>query len=422
MKILVLTNLYPPHYEGGYELHCETVVKALQARGHSVEVLTSDHSVAGGSPFREEGVTRELSIHGLFGHPWLGIHKLFQLERRNNDALRKALLRVQPELVYVWNLSGLSKSMLFTLQRTSLPRVFAVCDHWIARATKADVWLRWWNDPEASLGTRLLRFALTLNGNRHRSHKIAPTNPAKRLRFPRIYFCSQALREFTAAAGYNVRHGGVIYCPLKIERFTSKPKSASASMQRLLYVGRLNGDKGIMTALRAMALLRDKFPGSLSIYGRGETEAYETTLKTFVQEQRLPVTFYSSSTPEQMPAIYAAHDALLFTSEWPEPFALAPLEAMASGIPVIGTMTGGSPELFRHKENALTYTAGSPEELAKRILELDADPSLREQIANTGYHEVRLRFAEPVIINQIEEYLSETVICWRRYCGDGISK
>ena len=45
MKILVLTNLYPPHYVGGYELHCQTVVEALRARGHVVQVLTSDHGV-----------------------------------------------------------------------------------------------------------------------------------------------------------------------------------------------------------------------------------------------------------------------------------------------------------------------------------------------------------------------------------------
>ena len=47
-----------------------------------------------------------------------------------------------------------------------------------------------------------------------------------------------------------------------------------------------------------------------------------------------------------MPAVYRAHDLLLFTSEWAEPFALTPIEAMGCGLPVIGTTTGGSAELF----------------------------------------------------------------------------
>ena len=421
MKILVLTNLYPPHYEGGYELHCETVVKALQARGHTVEVLTSDHGVADSAPLSETGITRVLKVHGLFGNPWLGIRKLAEQEKHNNEKLRETLQRVQPDLVYVWSFSGLSKSMLFTLQRTGIPRVFAVCDHWIARASKADVWLRWWNDTEAPLPKKLVRLGWTLSGYRRRLRKTAPTTPMSRLRFPRIYFCSRSLRDFTAAAGYNVHHAGVIYCPLDIGRFNGKPKTSATSLQRLLYVGRLNEDKGVMTALRAMTLLRDKFAGTLSIYGRGETE-FEISLKSYVQKEKLPVTFYSSLIPEQMPSVYSNHDALLFTSEWPEPFALTPLEAMASGLPVIGTMTGGSPELFRHRENALTYKAGDAAELAQRILELNSDSILREQIAKAGHHEVRRRFAEPVIINEIEEYLVETVACWPQFAAEGISK
>jgi len=50
VKILVVTNLYPPHYIGGYELRCEVAVKALRARGHDVAVLTSNHGVTDGAP------------------------------------------------------------------------------------------------------------------------------------------------------------------------------------------------------------------------------------------------------------------------------------------------------------------------------------------------------------------------------------
>ena len=47
MRILALTNLYPPHYLGGYELICQMVVHELRARGHEVQVLTSNHIVPG---------------------------------------------------------------------------------------------------------------------------------------------------------------------------------------------------------------------------------------------------------------------------------------------------------------------------------------------------------------------------------------
>ena len=107
----------------------------------------------------------------------------------------------------------------------------------------------------------------------------------------------------------------------------------------------------------------------------------------------------------QMLQIYRAHDLLLFPSEWAEPFALTPIEAMACGLPVVGTTTGGSAELFRHRENGLVYTAGQPEELAERIREFASDYSLRNRCALTGYSEARERYAAPVVVDQIKEYL-----------------
>jgi glycosyltransferase involved in cell wall biosynthesis len=183
-----------------------------------------------------------------------------------------------------------------------------------------------------------------------------------------------------------------------------------AAMQRLVFVGRLHPDKGPMTALRAMTRLRDKYAGRLSIYGRGEAE-YETKLKKYVKENDLPVRFYEAK-PEEMPAVYAAHDALLFTSEWLEPFAITPLEAMASGLPVITTLTGGSAELFREGENALTFPAGDADALARQILALDRDRVLRFRIATAGRQETLQRCAEPIILRQTETYLRETIQLW----------
>ena len=62
MRILALTNLYPPHYLGGYELICYMVVNELRARGHDVQILTSDHMVSGKRSVRENGIERTLKV------------------------------------------------------------------------------------------------------------------------------------------------------------------------------------------------------------------------------------------------------------------------------------------------------------------------------------------------------------------------
>ena len=413
MRILVLTNLYPPHYIGGYELRCRDITEALHARGHEVCVLTSDHHISKADPEPERSypVRRSLKLHGFFGHPWLGIHNLQSQEQYNNSTLMAAIQQFEPDLVHVWNLGGLSKSLALTLQRLNIPTVFDVSDHWIARSLTADVWLDWWNRPQGSLPSRLLRGVWQINGTRQRWDRTAPTNPVQHLRFSRIYFCSRRLRDITEEAGYPVHHGAVIHCPVDIARFQGQPKPASAPLSKLLYVGRLAEDKGVLTALKALHAVRGRFKGSLSIYGHGDP-CYESMLKDYAATYELPVTFHHA-TPAQMPEVYRNHDALLFTSEWEEPFALTPLEAMASGLPVIGTTTGGSAELLRHGDNALTYTAGNARELAAEILTLEEDNLLRARLAATGHAEVREKFPLQTIATQIEDYLQESLHSWR---------
>jgi len=411
VRILVLTNLYPPHHIGGYELICQTVVETLWERGHFVPILTSNHVVDSARLHPDSpGVERLLRIHGLYGHPWRGICPLRHIERHNNQVLRSALQRHHPELVYVWNMGGLSKSMLLTLQNSGIPTVYYLSDHWIARGLASDVWLRWWNRTDAPWLQRLVRRACRWTGARRHWDALAPTRNISQIRFRRIYFCSRALLELTARAGYDVSHGEVIYCPVHLRYFERAPRPLRQPIRRLLYVGRLAEDKGVLTALRALTHLSGKLPVELSLFGRGDAD-YVGRLKSFAADHHLQVNFQNAEL-DQMPDVYQDLDLLLFTSEWAEPFALTPLEAMACGLPVIGTTTGGSAELFRPRENALTYAAGNAEELARRILEFNADFSLRSRCRQTALLEARSRYAAPVVVDQIEAYLRETVRTW----------
>lgn len=403
MRILTLTNLYPPFYVGGYELRCAAITEALRQRGHQVQVLTSNHGLdSNPPPTNQPHVQRDLRIHGYYGHPWFGLSQLQHLETHNNQTLRDAITEFQPDVVHVWCMNGLSKSLCLTLQQLGVPTVYDVSDHWILRSLKADVWLDWWNRSTGSVASKAQRTLWSLLGRREKLQSIAPTNPVSDIRFPRLYFTSARLRELTAEQGYDVNHGSVIHCPVDTDHFSGPP--VTREPRNWLWVGRLAEDKGIHTALRALALLKERFQGELHVYGKGDAD-YVAKLKQFAEDNALPVTWHSA-TPDQMPDVYRAHDALLFTSEWEEPFALTPLEAMSCGLPVIGTMTGGSRELFRQGENALTYEAGDPAQLAERILLLQRDHGLRRLMTETGHREVRQRFAMKPIVDQVEDFLS----------------
>lgn len=409
MRILILSNLYPPHYVGGYELRCRDITEALHQRGHVVQVLTSDHDALESAKTTavEYKVERSLRVHGFFGHPWLGIPQLQKLERHNNTQLRVAIEMFKPDVVHVWNLGGISKSLILSLQQSQVPAVFDVSDHWIARSLIHDVWLNWWNSSKLSLFPRAARGLLTWMGKRAGWHAGAPTSPVRQMSFLRIYFCSQRLKQITQLAGYPVEHGAIIHCPVDTGKYNGSVKPATQPLKRLLYAGRLSEDKGVLTALQAMLKLKERSGMTLSIYGKGHP-TYEQMLRNFVQQHSLPVTFHSA-TPEKMPQIYRDHDALLFTSAWEEPFALTPLEAMASGLPVIGTTTGGSAELFDSGRNSLTFAAGDPDQLAAQIRFLEMHPDIRRNIARAGQEDVVQRLTLPMITDQIERYLEESL-------------
>ncbi len=405
MRILTLSNLYPPQAIGGYEERCRQTCEELRARGHEIRVLTSSHGLAATA---DDGtVARTLRIHGFFGHPWLPPHRLFGLERHNHRELRRALAEFRPDLVHVWNLGGLSKALILTLQAWGGPVIYDVSDHWIARSLRADVWLRWWNEEAGGGAARLLRQVLRATGLAGTVQRLAPFGPWAAINFSRVYFCSAALRDITVAAGWPVAHGAVIYCGVRTGRFTLR--AASPRCERLLYVGRLADDKDPLTALRAVARLRAAGePVTLDLYGGGDA-GYRRQLEAEAQRPELAGAVHFRSAPaDEMPGIYAQYDALLFTSAWEEPFALTPLEAMAAALPVIGTPSGGSRELFRDGENGLVYPARDDAALAAAITRLRADPARRERMTATALAEVRARYDLQAIVTQIEDYLEKS--------------
>ncbi|HZN97889.1 MAG TPA: glycosyltransferase family 4 protein, partial [Gemmatimonadales bacterium] len=71
-------------------------------------------------------------------------------------------------------------------------------------------------------------------------------------------------------------------------------------------------------------------------------------------------------------------------------------EALASGLPIVGSNVGGIPELVEHGVNGLLVTPGSPQTLAQAIRYLAEDPELREEmrIRNRAKAEANLQWAQ----------------------------
>ena len=424
MKILVLTNLYPPHHAGTFDNHCQTVTESLRLRGHSIGILTSSHGLLNEQVDRE--THRRLLLNGAFGHPPVTSYaQMKALELHNNSALMEAIEEFKPDVVHVFSLAGISKSLVFTLHNSKVPVVYDVFDHWLSANVREDPWLRFWNAPSLPILAQSSSKALEMSGERGRLDISAPTrmrrgyermptlfggpvapNTIGGFRLDRIYFCSRALKQLTEEMGFCVNHGEVIY-PGITGAYIGDIKPASAPMARFLIIGRLDAHSGVMTALRALKLARKAgLKISLDVYGRGES-SYVADLRSFVVSNQLPVEFLTvSNANSDMSAVYKQHDVLVHTPEWAEPFPFTPLEAMGCGLPVIGAISGGAEELLHHGENSLTYPPGNAEQLAARIQELLISPALRCQMAETAQSEVLAKFNDATVMDQVENFLT----------------
>ncbi|MBC8466748.1 MAG: glycosyltransferase family 4 protein [Deltaproteobacteria bacterium] len=80
---------------------------------------------------------------------------------------------------------------------------------------------------------------------------------------------------------------------------------------------------------------------------------------------------------------YRAAELLVLPSE-NEPFGRVLVEAMASGLPVVATRSGGVPEIVRHNQDGILVSPGSVQELIKVIKELLEDGQLRRRLAESG--------------------------------------
>jgi glycosyltransferase involved in cell wall biosynthesis len=156
----------------------------------------------------------------------------------------------------------------------------------------------------------------------------------------------------------------------------------------LLWPGRVTEEKGAQTAIKAMGLLPAE--AVFEIVGPVEP-AYQRLLQqmaaTLGAAERLTFTLASR---QEMRAHYQRADATLFTSMIEhEAFGLVPLEAMASGCPVVATCVGGSGEYCLDGVNCLRYAAGEAGSLALAIQQLAANPALRQRLIEGGLRTAR---------------------------------
>lgn len=405
MKILFISNFYPPHKIGGYELLCQQVVEAFIQRGHAAQVLTSTLGIK--QPENENNVNRCLTLESDLDH--------YQVKRtlnypaakkRNIEYLHAQVSSFRPDIIFIWGMWALSKELALESEKLLNSRVvYYLANPW---PIEKNLHAAYWELPPRRSYFRPLKQLLRIPVRLWLGSEWKRTP----LKFQNAPCCSEALRNQLLSAGVPLNDSPVIYEGIDLPKYVSfgeqrKRYHGSGSLY-LLYVGILAPHKGVHTILEALSRLapvvQEKV--TLTIVGTGLSE-YESELHRLVESYGIQkiVTFCAPIPRVDLPEFLCRFDSLLLPSIWDEPLALIMQEALASGMAVIGTANGGTQEIIQDGQNGFLFPSSDATALAHTIEKILSDPSILKKVGLSGQLTAKKTFDFNRMVDELESLL-----------------
>jgi glycosyltransferase involved in cell wall biosynthesis len=419
MRILVISNLCPPDYDGGFELSALRNANSLRDLGHDVELVTGQFRVG----FQGERVDPRW-VHRIFQIPqvndgwsnaemFLGgdsdlgfkignffnqfglryenirsLIKMLNVASANEEVLSAFLENNDFDAAYVFGLHKIGTSVIRSLMRKNIPVLYHQGDEWLAYYLKPGL---------------VKRAVLNL---------LCPVTYLKERKIDvrNIVLVSNFMKQRFKDAGFHEDQLSVIYRGVELggrvvldrERFGPPV---------FLVASRLTLYKGIHFAIRAASVLNARAPKlewELWIAGHGDRISmnYFTAL---VDELNIGhrVKFIGKHSRESTFEHMKRATAVISPSVFDEPFGNTNIEALASGTPLIASRSGAIEEIIEHGKSGLVYDRYNVEELAHHMRLILENKILRRSLQIEGQKRVNQMFTQIEIIKEVESKLME---------------
>ena len=148
---------------------------------------------------------------------------------------------------------------------------------------------------------------------------------------------------------------------------------------RLHYVGRLSPEKDLDILAKAMHILNQKYKNHIHLMLTGDGPMKERLVEIMPDN----ISFTGYQTGEDLARLYASAHIFSFPSSF-ETFGNVVLEAMASGVPVVGVNEGGVKNIIRHGETGYLADSFNPDSLAHYIEMLILSPAKRRDMGSAA--------------------------------------
>lgn len=391
MRILQLNNYADPI--GGAEVYALALTRELRQRGHVVAFL-------GTAPDREVDEEHLRVVRRPRYDPLL-----LSRDPSVRAALADCVRRVRPEVIHVHNVYSLGVDVLELLGATRVPVVQTVHDFnllcpnsWCvlpdgtacpggvgAKCFQHDCQKNYPYDAEVALFTLLRQRALASTVD--------------------LALCpSRHLTDLTRKSGArDVRHLNYFIDPIAGGQIGERKE------RELVYIGRLEPEKGVEHLLEAMVLILRSAPSvHLTIVGGGALAGALTAQAEKLHLQDA-VTFLSHVPRDELGRFYATASGCVLPSIWSENSPLVAHECLAAGLPMIASRIGGIPELVEEGQGGFTFNPRDARDLAEKALRLLALPAEERARMSAAMQKRALDFRAEPHVARIEELYREVI-------------
>jgi glycosyltransferase involved in cell wall biosynthesis len=351
VRLLVVSNLYPPVAEGGYEIVCADTVAGLSGR-HDILVLTSSQNRD--AVGEERGVRRALPY--LRPRRWDSL--LASLTAwQGARAMRSALADWKPDLIFVWNASAIPHSALWRAQRSGVPIAVYVAAPWLSGLYARDRFAR--HLVERGQGLRRAWGGLMKLANLAPGLQLRPGTPFH----ASVCWVSEATRRQSPPPPFMQVDVARVINPAtrRYARFAAASRRPADGVPLIAFVGRLEHEKGPDVALRALAHLTRELgvAARLELAGPGDT-GFRRGLERLASDLGVAdrVHFRGPLPLDGVVDLFERAHLLVVPSVWEEPMATVCIEAAFAQIPVVASLSGGMPEALRPDSEALYFPIG----------------------------------------------------------------
>ncbi|RLQ95121.1 N-acetyl-alpha-D-glucosaminyl L-malate synthase BshA [Falsibacillus albus] len=173
----------------------------------------------------------------------------------------------------------------------------------------------------------------------------------------------------------------------------------------VIHVSNFRAVKRVQDVVKVFAKIASALPSKLLLVGDGPEM---TVICSLVKELGLEEKVLFLGKQDNLDELYSISDIKLLLSQ-KESFGLVALEAMACGVPCVGTNIGGIPEVISNNENGFICEVGDIENISRAAISLLADKELHQKFSLSSIKSVENDFRSDKIVQQYENIYYEVL-------------